>query len=144
MLPSILHLMHIQTPVENVYAALTQGDAISSWYTRTENGDAVPGEILTMHFGEMQFDFYVKEHVKDTRVVWECVRAAIPMVGHVMTFRLDESDGKTRVRFSHEGFEEADDAYANANFSSAKYLESLRQYCQTGRGEAFGSAHYRI
>ena len=36
-----------------------------------------------------------------------------------------------------------DDSYSNMNYSSAKYLESLRQYCQTGNGEAFGSPSYR-
>ena len=58
-------------------------------------------------------------------------------------FRLDENNGKTRVRYSYEGFSEMDDSYSNMNFSSAKYLESLRQYCQTGKGEAFGSPSYR-
>ena len=52
---------------------------------------------------------------------------------------MDENNGKTRVRYSYEGFEEMDDAYANMNYSSGKYLESLRQFCQTGTGEAFGS-----
>ena len=56
-----------------------------------------------------------------------------------MKYELDENDGKTRVRYSYNGFSEMDDSYANMNFSSAKYLESLRQFCQKGVGEAFGS-----
>jgi hypothetical protein len=60
-----------------------------------------------------------------------------------MKYDLDENDGKTRVRYSYEGFSEIDDSYANMNYSSAKYLESLRQYCQAGKGEAFGSPSYR-
>ena len=60
-----------------------------------------------------------------------------------MKYELDENDGKTRVRFTYEGFDVMDDSYANMNYSSAKYLESLRQYCQTGKGEAFGSPSYR-
>jgi hypothetical protein len=48
------------------------------------------------------------------------------------------------VRYTYEGFGEMDDSYANMNYSSAKYLESLRQYCQTGNGEAFGSSSYRV
>ena len=51
--------------------------------------------------------------------------------------------GKQSIRYSYEGFEEMDDAYANMNYSSGKYLESLRQFCQTGIGEAFGSGTYR-
>ena len=64
-------------------------------------------------------------------------------IGHLMKYDLDENDGKTRVRYSYEGFSEIDDSYANMNYSSAKYLESLRQYCQAGKGEAFGSPSYR-
>ena len=60
-----------------------------------------------------------------------------------MKYDLDENNGKTRVRYSYEGFEEMDDAYANMNYSSGKYLESLRQFWQTGIGEAFGSETYR-
>lgn len=65
------------------------------------------------------------------------------MVGHSFRFDFDENDGKTRARFAHLGFDAQDDMYANMNYSLAKYLESLRQYCQTGIGEAFGSEHYR-
>ena len=53
------------------------------------------------------------------------------------------NDKKTRVRFSQDGFEFLDDFYANMNFSSSKYLESLRQFCQKGSSEAFGSKGYR-
>ena len=54
-----------------------------------------------------------------------------------------KNEGKTRVRFTYGNFSEKSDFYANQNFSSAKYLESLRQFCQTGNGEAFGSGSYR-
>ncbi|MBI3259882.1 MAG: SRPBCC domain-containing protein, partial [Ignavibacteriae bacterium] len=62
---------------------------------------------------------------------------------HIFTFDLDENDGKTRVRFSHSGWPEQDDFYANCAFSWGRYMESLRQLCQTGRGEAYGSVGYR-
>ena len=92
----------------------------------------------------MGFQFEVVELIENKKIAWKCVEAAMPIEGHIMTYSLDENDGKTRVRFNHEGFEAADDAMANMNFSSAKYLESLRQFCQTGNGEAFGSDRYRI
>ena len=61
-----------------------------------------------------------------------------------MNYELDENGGKIRVRYTYEGFSEMDDSYSNMNYSSAKYLESLRQYCQTGNGEAFSSSSYRV
>ncbi len=33
--------------------------------------------------------------------------------------------------------------YTSCNFSWGRYMESLRQFCQTGNGEAVGSEGYR-
>ncbi len=76
-------------------------------------------------------------------VSWECVESPHGWVGHTFNFTLDENEGKTRVRFSHDGFEEQDDFYAICSFSWGRYMESLRKLCQTGKGEAFGSEYQR-
>ena len=94
-----------------------------------------------MNFAE--FKFKVVSLTQDKSVHLEIVESAFDNIGHKMKYELDENNGKTRVRYTYEGFGEMDDSYANMNYSSAKYLESLRQYCQTGKGEAFGSPSYR-
>ena len=73
----------------------------------------------------------------------ECVDTSLPVIGQRISYELDQNEEKTRVRFSQDGFNELDDFYANMNFSASKYLESLRQYCQNGSSEAFGSKGYR-
>lgn len=78
-----------------------------------------------------------------TTVQWECIAGFDDWLGTHITFALDENDGKTRVRFEHSGWADNGDSYAACSFSWARYLESLRQYCQTGTGEAFGSPTYR-
>ena len=83
----------------------------------------------------------VTRSVQDALVEWESVNDH-GWLGHIFRFELDENDGKTRVRFSHNGFEEADDFYAICCFSWGRYMESLRQYCQTGVGQAFGREAY--
>ena len=90
-----------------------------------------------------KFKFKVIAIIQNESVYLEIVESEFGNVGHIMKYDLDENDGKTRVRYTYEGFDEMDDSYANMNYSSAKYLESLRQYCQTGKGEAFGSSSYR-
>jgi uncharacterized protein YndB with AHSA1/START domain len=140
----ICHLFHINKSTLDVFNALTSQEGLSAWYTKTENGDALGGEQVTFHYGSMQVTVALKMYVPGECLEWECVASSLPMVGHTFRFDLDENDGKTRVRFAHHGFDVQDDMYANMNFSWAKYLESLRQYCQTGIGEAFGSEHYRI
>jgi uncharacterized protein YndB with AHSA1/START domain len=141
---TIQHLLHIQHPIEKVFRAISTSDGLSNWYSRTEAFTAEEGATFKIYFGEMGFQFEVVEFIENKKIAWKCMEAAMPIEGHIMTYSLDENEGKTRLRFEHEGFETADDSMANMNFSSAKYLESLRQYCQTGNGEAFGSKRYRI
>ena len=77
-------------------------------------------------------------------ITWECVASPQGWVGNTCTIKLDDNEGKTRVRFSHDGWNEQDDFYAICSFSWGRYMESLRQLCQTGKGEAFGSEGYRM
>ena len=65
------------------------------------------------------------------------------VIGHETTFDLEQVNGKTRIRFSQSGFSEKNDLYAGINYSWGKYLESLRQYIQTGISEGFGTEKYR-
>lgn len=137
-------LMHINSSKEKVFKALTETNELSKWYTTIVKGDFKLGEIITFEFVNFaEFKFKVISLTQNESVYLEIVESKFDNVGHVMKYELDENDGKTRVRYTYEGFSEMDDSYSNMNYSSAKYLESLRQYCQTGKGEAFGSSNYR-
>ena len=140
----IKHLLHIKSNKEEVFSALSKPDKISKWYTTIVKGEFKLDQIVIFEFVNFaSFKFKITEYVQDQLISMECVESDMPVVGHVMKYEIDENDGKSRVRYSYNGFLEMDDSYANMNFSSAKYLESLRQFCQTGIGEAFGSDNYR-
>ena len=137
-------LMHINSKKEKVFKALTESNELSEWYTTVVNGKFELNEIISFEFVNFaKFKFKVIAIIQNESVYLEIVESEFGNVGHIMKYDLDENDGKTRVRYTYEGFDEMDDSYANMNYSSAKYLESLRQYCQTGKGEAFGSSSYR-
>ena len=140
----IKHLMHINSPVEDVFSALSSLEKMKKWYTTKIEGIFSKDEVVTFEFVNLAtFKFKVIHFKQNKSIHIECVYSEWENIGHVMKYDLDENNGKTRVRYSYEGFEEMDDAYANMNYSSGKYLESLRQFCQTGIGEAFGSETYR-
>ena len=123
---------------------MTESSELSKWYTTIVNGIFNLNEIITVEFVNFaEFKFKVVELVPNESIHLEIVESKFDNTGHLMKYDLDENDGKTRVRYTYEGFSEMDDSYANMNYSSAKYLESLRQYCQVGKGEAFGSSSYR-
>ena len=137
-------LMHINSTKEKVFKALTESNELSKWYTTVVNGKFELNEIISFEFINFaKFKFKVIAIIQNESIYLEIVESEFDNVGHIMKYDLDENDGKTRVRYTYEGFDEMDDSYANMNYSSAKYLESLRQYCQTGKGEAFGSPSYR-
>ena len=136
-------LLHINSPKEKVFKALTESDKLSKWYTTIDKGEFKLNEIVIFEFVNLaEFKFKVIELTKNKSIHLEIIESGFDNVGHIMKYELDENDGKTRVRYTYEGFSEMDDSYSNMNYSSAKYLESLRQYCQTGNGEAFGSSSY--
>ena len=141
---SIKDLFHINASKEKVFEAISSIDGLSNWWTVKTTGSDIVGGIIQFRFGEMGGpDMKVTEIKPNERVSWECVASPHGWVGHTITFSLDENDGKTRVRFSHDGFTAQDDFYAICNFTWGRYMESLRQYCQTGNGEAFGAEGYR-
>ena len=140
---TIHHLLHINSPIDKVFTALTSIEELKLWYTTEVQGSSKLNEIIEFKFGGIDFHTKVIELVANEKIVMECVATSLPLVGQKVTYELDQNDEKTRVRFSQDGFDELDDFYANMNFSASKYLESLRQFCQNGTSEAFGSKGYR-
>ena len=137
------HLFHINASVDKVFKALTNVNEMRNWYTTEISGESSIDQLINFKFGTIEFIVKVTALEVNKKIVWECVDTTMPFVGHTYTFELDESDAKTRILLTVLGFEEQNDTYANMNFSWGKYLESLRQYCQKGLSEAFGSSGYR-
>ncbi|MEO8151261.1 MAG: SRPBCC domain-containing protein [Bacteroidia bacterium] len=141
---AIKHLFHINAPKDKVYEALTTITGLSNWWTKQTTGNTDTGGVIHFRFGEFGNDMKVTAMKPNESVSWECVDGSPDWVGTKINFLLDTNDGKTRVRFEHADWKEANDFFAGCSFSWARYMESLRQFCQTGRSEAFGSDGYRI
>lgn len=141
---SIKHLFHINALRGDVFNAISTIGGLSNWWTKATSGSASKGGVIQFRFGDVGPDMKVKEMQPNESIAWECVASPHGWVGHTLTIRLDENEGKTRVRFSHDGWAVQDDFYAICNFTWGRYMESLRQFCQTGKGEAFGSEGYRM
>ena len=140
---SIKHLFHINASKEKVFEAISTIEGLKNWWTVQTAGSPEVGGIIEFRFGEFENDMKVLELKPNESLTWECVASAPDWVGTKFTFNLDTNDGKTRVRFEQSGWKETGDFYAACCFSWGRYMESLRQFCQTGKGEAFGSEGYR-
>ena len=139
---AIKHLFHIEAPKSKVFKALTTIEGLSNWWTTDTSGSTEIGDIIQFRFGPHGGpDMKVTKSEPGKLVEWKSVNDH-GWLGHIFRFELDENDGKTRVRFSHNGWTENDDFYAICSFSWARYMESLRQLCQTEVGQAYGSSNY--
>jgi uncharacterized protein YndB with AHSA1/START domain len=135
---SIKHLFHIAAPRAKVYEAITTIQGLSGWWTRQTAGDGKAGGVLEFRFGPQYLNtMKVKELKPNESVTWECTGDAEEWIGTVFTFRLDENEGKTRVRFEQANWKNNSDFYAACNFSWGRYLVSLRNLCEKGKGDPF-------
>src|SRR5436190_157922 len=135
---SIKQLFHINAPRQKVFEALSTIEGLAGWWTAQTSGNADPGGVIEFRFGaQFANKMKVTELRPDELVQWECVEGPPDWIGNTISFGLDENDGKTRVRFEHADWKETGDHYASCSFSWGRYMESLRQLCQTGKGEAF-------
>jgi uncharacterized protein YndB with AHSA1/START domain len=142
-MPNIRHMLHIAATRERVYEAITSVSGLSNWWTVETTGDASLGGVIKFCFnGAACTQMKVKELKPNEEVVWDCVSGFDDWVGTTLTFKLDESGGKTRLRFGHDNWRDENDFMAGCSFSWGRYMESIRQLCETGKGKAFGSDNY--
>ena len=141
---SIKHLFHIAAPRSAVFTNISSVEGARQWWTIGAAGSSGVGGMLEFSFGPHGImKMNVAEQVPGERVVWKVLEGPEDWTGTTLTFALDENDGKTRVCFEHAGWSHNGDHYAASCFSWARYMESLRQLCQTGKGEGHGTPGYR-
>ncbi len=135
---SIRHFLTIKAPQTMVYKALTTQEGLSQWWTRETCAAPVVGSIAVLQFANgytkrLKVTVLEPEH----RVEWFCENAHEEWVGTRFWFDLSDHDGETFVQFAQEGWCEQTDWYARCNHDWGKYMQSLKQYCETGKGVPF-------
>lgn len=137
---TIIHTVHIETPRETVYGALTTESGVTGWWTRTAELESGEGAEIRFTF---RGDF--NPRMKQTRlespglVEWVCVGGHGNWQDNTFTFALRDAEGGTSLRFVQEYAQELDDdTYGTYNFNWGYYLNSLKQLCETGSGTPYG------
>ncbi len=135
---TIKHLFHIDAPESDVYNAITTIEGLKGWWTHHTEGSCDLGQIIKFNFPpRFSNSMRVTQLETNKLVSWECLEGAPDWIGTNVYFLLDRNENKTRLRFSHSGWQLNDDFYAMCCFSWGRYLESLRQLIQTGKGQPF-------
>jgi Activator of Hsp90 ATPase homolog 1-like protein len=136
---TIIHVVDINVPREQVYAALTTQKGLAGWWTSVVKAEERIGGVL-----EFTFNSEFGPRMKITQlqppglVVWECVGGHEPWIGNTFHFEIAAQDPGSRLRFRQDYSRElSDDQYGIYNFNWGYYLESLRLCCETGAGKPY-------
>ena len=140
---SIKHLLNINASKEKVFKAISTINDLAQWWTNQTTGSTDIGGIIQFRFGDVGSDMKVISSEPNKSVIWECVAGFPDWVGTKVTFTLDGNGNKTKLQFEHSDWKEDNEFFAGCSFSWGRYMESLRQLCQTGKGEAFGTEGYK-
>ena len=137
-MPSIKHYLLIKVQPEKVYTALSKTEGLCGWWTVEAKADESVGGTAEFIFGERYYNkMKITNLLKNKKVEWKCLEGDKEWIGTTFLFDLEEKDGSTILRFSHNNWKEETDFFASCNYNWGYYMKSLKQYCETGEGTPF-------
>ena len=118
-----------------VYAALTDIDALTSWWTPAAGG-ADAGETLRFLMGDQEVVMQVEETERPSRVRWNVLvcEPASDWVGTSITFDLEHAGAGTELRFQHDGLNPRLECFDNCQAGWTHFLASLVDFVDRGAG----------
>ena len=136
---AIHHVLTVAASPEQIYGALSTLEGLTGWWTTRVSGDAQVGGVIHFTFdGEFDPEMKVTALEPGSRLTWESVGGPMNWDGSTFEFTLEQTLAGTLVRFwQRYGRPLADDAFGIYNYNWGYYLESLRLFCETGRGKPF-------
>ncbi len=137
-MPHIKHYLKIDTAPEKVYEAITEQKGLSSWWTEKTRAKAAEGALLEFRFGdEYEARMEILKLEPNKYVGWQCVYGHREWQGTKINFDIQTNNGATWLMFGHENWNDYTEFFALCNFNWAYYLESLKSYCEKGKGTPY-------
>jgi uncharacterized protein YndB with AHSA1/START domain len=136
---TIIHVSELAATPAAVFQALTTLPGLSSWWTTKVEGDAGPaGQIAFTFDGDFNPTMLVTRFDAPSVLEWRCVAGVEQWRENTFRFSLEAQGTSTRLRFRQDYASElSDDDYGAYNYNWGYYLESLRQYVETGSGRPY-------
>jgi uncharacterized protein YndB with AHSA1/START domain len=135
---NIEHINYIKVPAAVVYEALTTQDGLGKVWT---NKLIVKPHVNFINEFDFDDDYGTKMKIVELseyqKVVWHCVESDAEWVGTGISFELNEKNNVTSVVLKHTGWKEITEFYRWCNYNWAMFLLSLKNYCETGKGEVY-------
>lgn len=132
----ILHQLRILASPAQVYQALTDPKGLSHWWTRYVNTQNLVNSIaqFTFEHGNTIVKMKIIKLMPSRTIVWHCMGGFPEWEDTQISFDLEATREGTILHFSHRGWRRTTGSYPKYNFEWAKYLVSLRNYLEKGKG----------
>ena len=130
----IKHKLLIKASIDDVYNAVTTQKGLESWWAKQTLAKPEIGFINVFTFGTTKNEMEVTALDPNQKVVWKVLQSGEEWIGTTLTFELEAQEDKTILRFNHSGWRAVTDHYAECNFAWARFMISLKSYCETGTG----------
>jgi uncharacterized protein YndB with AHSA1/START domain len=163
-MPNICHELIIGAEAKKVYQAITSQEGLAGWWT--PDTTVIPGSnsIARFGFGPEYFkEMNVVELTPSHHVKWICIAGAEEWVGTAISFELQSgdkhsllnshpelgdqvrqqktSDAYTLLIFHHDDWRNYTSMFAECNYTWARFLRSLKLFCETGKGRPWSNQH---
>jgi uncharacterized protein YndB with AHSA1/START domain len=135
---AIKHLLVIKSSPEKIYSAITTNEGTAKWWTeQSEIGNKV-GDINIFDFGDRYHnEMIIINLIPNKKVEWECLVGDKEWIGTKLIFEIEEKDKNSVLKFTHGNWREETDFFASCNYHWGYYMRSLKQFCETGKGNPF-------
>jgi uncharacterized protein YndB with AHSA1/START domain len=135
----ILHAVEIKAPRNKVYQAITTQEGLSNWWTTKVSVEAGVGGLIDFTFlGDFNPDMSVTQLEPNRAAHWRCVGGHNNWLDNTFSFELSDKNDNTLLIFTQIYARElSDEVYGTYNYNWGYYLDSLREYCETGQGKPF-------
>lgn len=132
----ILHQLFIRSTPTSIYHALTDRKGLANWWTRFVSTEPMVNSIaqFTFDHGNTIVRMKIVKLIANRSVVWHCINGYPEWEGTQVSFDLEAIHGGTLLNFAHRGWRTTTGGFAKYNFEWAKYLVSLRNFLEKGRG----------
>jgi uncharacterized protein YndB with AHSA1/START domain len=127
----------INATTEKVYSAVTTQEGLESWWCKQTTAKPELGFVNVFTFGKFQNEMKTTTLTPNKKVEWKCVNSIEEWMGTEISFDMEEKDGKVIVRFAHAGWRAVTDTFAGCTYDWAKFLKSLKSFCETGSGTPY-------
>jgi uncharacterized protein YndB with AHSA1/START domain len=137
----IIHAVEIKAPKSKVFQAIRTQEGLSNWWTTQVSAEEKVGGVVDFTFLEgFNPDMKITKLEGDRSLHWECVSGHDNWQDNTFFFELSNRGDNTLLMFTQNyATELSDEIYGTYNFNWGYYLDSLREYCENGKGKPFAA-----